>query len=425
MGGETGKTMLAKSQRRLGRNAKVLIATEPFWSIPMSWIFFYRPIFLSAIIGLTALEIGFLITIFNCSLIVFPLLGGYMADRFGRKRVFMLFDSACWLSSSAIWIISRNIWHALLAYIIEGCASIVYSVWECLLVEDTEPKFRSFIYGSISAIFTVGSLTTPVAGFIIGTYGLDAGCRMLFTLALCSFIIMYIVRQIYLREPEIGRKLMGDESFSGLRGYINSLLLVKKDRAILTMLLINIMIGFYNSSSAYISLYLINERGLGLSEEAASIFPSSVSIVSLIMAIIVVPRLRSRGGYIKTLISGYGLGSLAMLLFINSPNRSLPMALLSGLMLGVYSSVAFSVSRTFLANQIDIVDGRARAKILSIAVSLSSLINMPTPTVVGYLFSIDPKLPFLAFLGAFITSMILLISLFLPLKHLRITGQRK
>ncbi|MBS7634251.1 MFS transporter [Candidatus Bathyarchaeota archaeon] len=413
--------MLVKTRRRLGRNAKVLILTEPFWSIPVNWIFFYRPIFLSSAIKLSALEIGFLMTIFNSSLIIFPLLGGYMADRFGRKRVFMLFDSICWLSSLAIWVISRNVWHALLAYIIEGCASIVYSVWECLLVEDTEPKFRSFIYGSISAIFTTGSLTTPIAGYIIGTYGPDAGCRMLFTLAFCSLVIMYVVRQIYLREPEIGRKLMEDKTFSGFKGYLDSLLLAKRDRAILTMLLINIMIGFYNSSSAYVTLYLVNEKGLGLSEEAASIFPFSASIVSLMMALIVVPRLRSRSGCLKTLISGYSLGSLAMLLFITLPGRSLITALLSGLMLGVYLSVAFSVSRTFLANQIDVVDSRARAKILSIAVTLSSLINLPTPTVMGYLFSLNPKLPFFAILGIFIASIMLLTSLIILLKN----GRRK
>jgi len=41
--------------RLWGRNTKVLVATEAFWGIPMSWVFFYRPIVVSlkAVGGIT------------------------------------------------------------------------------------------------------------------------------------------------------------------------------------------------------------------------------------------------------------------------------------------------------------------------------------------------------------------------------------
>jgi DHA1 family tetracycline resistance protein-like MFS transporter len=401
--------LLTRIYRNVGGNAKTLILTEPLWSIPMSWIFFYRPMFMSVVIGLLPVEIGILITIFNLLTSVMPLLGGYLADRFGRKRVFMLFDSVCWLTSLIIWAISYNIWHALLAYVIEGCASVIYSVWECLLVEDTMWEFRSLIYGSISAIWTIGSLTTPIAGYIIGLYGLDMGCRLLFLLAFCALVPAYIIRQIYLREPEIGRRVREDGSFSGVKGYLNSLSLMRRSRTILTLLTIIVMAGFFNSSYAYFSLYLIHREGLELSENVASLIPSVSSIVSLTLSLMVVPRLKSSGDYFKTLISGYSLGSLAIFLLINSPKGLLSTALLSGALLGFYSTVAFSVSRAFLANQIDAIDERARAKILSVTITLSSLINLPTPTIVGYLFSLNPKIPFIIILATFLTSLLTLI----------------
>lgn len=409
--------MLTKIYKNVGRNAKTLILTEPLWSIPMSWIFFYRPMFMSIVIGLLSVEIGVLITVFNLLTSVMPLLGGYLADRFGRKRVFMLFDSVCWLTSLIIWAVSRNIWHILLAYIIEGCASTIYSIWECLLVEDTKLEFRSFIYGSVSAIWTIGSLTTPIAGYIIGLYGLNMGCRLLFLLAFCALVPAYIIRQIYLREPEIVRKVKRDSPFSGVKGYLNSLSIVKRSRIILTLLIIIVMAGFFNSSYAYFSLYLIHNEGLGLSENVASLIPSVSSIVSLMLSLIVVPRLKSSGDYLKTLVSGYSLGSLAIFLLINSPRGSLYTALLSGALLGFYSTVAFSVSRTFLANQIDAIDSRARAKILSVTITLSSLINLPTPTIVGYLFSLNPKIPFIVILATFLTSLLTLICSFKSKKY--------
>ena len=400
---------LTKIYGKVGRNAKVLIATEPLWSIPMNWVFFYRPIFLSIVIGLSSVEIGLLITVFNILSSILPLLGGYLADRFGRKRVFMLFDSVCWLSSLALWMISQNIWLALLAYIIESATSLTYSIWECLLVEDTKLELRALVYSSISAIFRVGSLTMPVAGYIIGFFDLDLGCRILFALAFCAMVPMFILRQIYLREPEIGRIVRKDKVFSGFKGYLNSLSLIKRDPILPALLLIFVMIGFYNSSYAYFPLYLVDDNGLGLNEETASFIPSLSSAVSLFLLLLVVPRLKSKNSYFKALILGYSLGSLAILLLINSPAGFMPLALFSALLLGFYYVVAFSVSRTFLMNQIDFVDSKARAKITSIAATLSSLVNLPTPTIAGYLFSLNPKLFLTAILTTFIASILILL----------------
>jgi len=409
--------MLRKVYRKVGGNAKVLIATEPLWSIPMNWVFFYRPMFLSIIIGLSSTEIGLLITIFNSLASIMPILGGYLADRFGRKIVLMLFDSVCSLLSLIIWVFSRNIWHVFLAYIIESCVSTIYSVWECLLVEDTHSEYRSIIYGSISVMWTIGSLMTPIGGYIIGLYGLDHGCRILFLLAFCSLIPVFIIRQIYLKEPKITSRFSRENPFSGIKGYLHLLSIVKGNRAILVALVIIIVAGFYSSSYAYFSLYLIHGGGLGLSENTASLIPFASSIVSLTLSMTVVPRLRSRDDYLEALILGHGLGALAILLLISSPIGFLPTALLSASLLGFYSTVAYSVSRTFFVNQIDSVDDRAKAKTLSLSVTLSSLINLLTPTINGYLFGLNPKTPFIIIFAALSASTLILLALTFISKH--------
>mgnify|MGYP000005724201 CR=1 FL=1 len=406
---------LLKIYRKIGRNGRILIATEPLWSIPMNWVFFYRSIFLSVVIGLSSMEIGLLLTVFNLFSSILPLFGGYLADRFGRKRVFMLFDSVSWLVSLIIWMISQNIWWILLACVVESIDSLIYSVWECLLVEDTKPESRPLIYAFISAIYRVGSLTMPVAGLIVKFYGLDLGCRILFALAFCAMMPMFIIRQVYLRESEIGEIVRRDKIFSGFKGYLSSLSLIRENRIILALILILIMTGFYNSSYAYFSLYLVNANGLGLREEDASYIPSASSIVSLLLFLSIIPRLKSRSSYLKALILGYSLGSLAIFIFINLPPGSMLLALFPAFLLGFHSATVFSVSRAFLMNQIDFVNSRARAKIMSIAITLSSVINLPTPTIIGYLFNLNPKLYFVAILVTFISS--LLISIFLGKKR--------
>ncbi|MCS7113308.1 MAG: hypothetical protein RMJ00_07365, partial [Nitrososphaerota archaeon] len=64
----------------------------------------------------------------------------------------------------------------------------------------------------------------------------------------------------------------------------------------------------------------------------------------------------------------------------------------AGILLGLYSAVGYSVSRTFLTNEVESVDNRYRAKVLSVTTTLSSMINLATPATVGYIYSTHPKL---------------------------------
>jgi len=386
---------LASGFSHWGRNAKILVATEGFWGIPMSWVYFYRPIFLNQVIGLTEVQIGFLSAVLTFSTIVSPLAGGYLADRFGRKNVLMLFDTTSWLSSLAIWYWTRSRLFAFVAYVLEGLVSVIYSVWECMLVEDTAPEFRSGIYGIVLAINSVGSLSTPIAGYVIGSLGIDAGTRMLFLLTFVVLVPMFAIRMVFLRETEFGKQIMKERSFAGLGGYRDSLVVIKRNCTIFVLLLMSVLSSFYYASVTYRPLFLINENGLGLSDELASLVPAASSISSLIMASFIVPKITSKAGYIKTLALGYGLGCVSLLWLSLSPKGDLLSAVLSSVLLGVFSATAFSVFRAFLTNEIEAADSKARAKILSIAGTLTSLFGLPAPILVGYLFSLNPRIPFM------------------------------
>ncbi len=386
---------LASGFSHWGRNAKILVATEGFWGIPMSWVYFYRPIFLNQVIGLTEVQIGFLSAVLTFSTIVSPLAGGYLADRFGRKNVLMLFDTTSWLSSLAIWYWTRSMLFAFVAYVLEGLVSVIYSVWECMLVEDTAPEFRSGIYGIVLAINSVGSLSTPIAGYVIGSLGIDAGTRMLFLLTFVVLVPMFAIRMVFLRETEFGKQIMKERSFAGLGGYRDSLVVIKRNCTIFVLLLMSVLSSFYYASVTYRPLFLINENGLGLSDELASLVPAASSISSLIMASFIVPKITSKAGYIKTLALGYGLGCVSLLWLSLSPKGDLLSAVLSSVLLGVFSATAFSVFRAFLTNEIEAADSKARAKILSIAGTLTSLFGLPAPILVGYLFSLNPRIPFM------------------------------
>jgi len=390
-----------------GRNAKVLVLTEPLWSIPMSWVFFYRPVFMRSL-GITEVEIGLMMTLYSILQIFLPIFGGYLADRFGRKRVLMLFDAVGWTGAMSLWIVARELWHMMLAIVFEALITVIYSVWECMLIEDTAPEYRASIFSTINLIYVIGGLLTPLAGLILTIYGVEAGCRILFTIALASLCIMFTVRQIFLRETEIGNLLMKERSdLSGFKGYRRAIEIVFKTRAISLIFICTVLGGFYYTvSSTYNALYLTDPRGLGLSEELASVVPASSSIVSILLLTVVLPRIRGEENLLKILVFGYILSALSVITLIMAPSGCLILAVIAGTLGGFYILV-YPTIRTILVNSIDLVDEKAKAKILSLTTTSSALVNWLTPTLAGYAYMINPKIPFSASVIVLITNAII------------------
>jgi len=216
---------------------------------------------------------------------------------------------------------------------------------------------------------------------------------------------------------------MKGKNFTELKGYKASLSMIKRNGILAALLLISVMGGFHTAVSGFLPLYLIDGKGLDLKEDVASLIPSASSTSSLIISLLVVSRLTSRSGYVKTLATGYGIGSIAILLLIYSPKGYLPLALFSGVLLGILNAAVFSVSRTFLTNEIEAIDRRARAKIISIVLTLSALFNLPSPIIAGYLFSQEPRLPFIAVSAVLVMSLIVLFTATKRGKHqLTVTG---
>lgn len=389
----------SESYRNWGRNAKVLVLTEPLWSIPMSWVFFYRPVFMRSL-GITEVEIGLMMTLYSILQIFLPLFGGYLADRFGRKRVLMLFDVVGWVSAMSLWLIARELWHMILAIVFEALITVIYSVWECMLIEDTDSEHRASIFSTINLIYVIGGLLTPLAGLILMSYGIELGCRMLFTIASISLCVMFTVRQIFLRETEIGNLLLRERGdLSGFRGYRRAIGIVFRTKIILLVFICTVLGGFYYTvSGTYNALYLTDSRGLGLSEGLASIVPASSSIVAILLLTTILPKIRGEENLLKVLVFGYILAAISVTMLIIAPNGCLILAVTAGIMGGFYILV-YPTIRTILVNRIDLVDERAKAKILSLSTTSSALVNWLTPTLAGYAYAINPKIPFTVSVG--------------------------
>ncbi|NHV06654.1 MAG: MFS transporter [Thaumarchaeota archaeon] len=391
-----------------GHNSKVLALTEIFWSLPMSWVYFYRPIFLRNL-GLTNVEIGLIFSTLSFYNVVLPFFGSILASKLGKKRAFMLCDSVGWTLALINWIISKSFIHVMIAISFEGLIWTTASVWETLLVEDTKPEFRASVYSFVSLMYTIGSLATPVAGILIGLFGVDFGNRILLSIALLSLIIMFILRWTLLHE---GKERLNNERgmkvHANLKEYEKAIQMILHSKPLLIILITSILGSvYYIATSDYLPLFLVDEKGLNLTASLASVIPLLSSSITLLLLLFYVSKLRNKEQHLLALTIGYASGFVSYFLLVTFTRNSLFVAFLFSIFNGLYSSVSFSVSRTFLNNEIDEIDSDARISILSIVAISTNMANVLTPMLLGFLYSLDPRFPF------FLVVIAMLINLFL------------
>jgi len=379
-----------------GRNAKVLVATEILWGLPMSWFFFYQVIFMKSL-GLSEILIGLIVSLPLIFQMFMPMLGGYLADKFGRKRVLMSFDSVGWIGAMILWYVASGPLALFIAMVFEGIVTTIYGVWETLLVEDTELAHRTSIYSYIQLIYIFAGLLTPVAGILVSLYGVDQGCRSLALIALIALIIVFSTRQIFLKESEIGKMLSfrNDQNTSVSKSsYMETLRNIVKDKKLMIMFALT-MIGSiqYPLTNTYKPLYLSDPIALGLDAGIISIIPMASSIPSLIILSLVVPRLKQTR--IKdALLFSYVCGILGLVTLILAPRGSLNLAVLSSILDSARYVAITAILRVLLVNTIDETSSFARAKIMSLVTTFSAMLTWPIPILGGYLYAINPTLPF-------------------------------
>jgi len=378
-----------------GRNAKVLVITELLFGIPMSWVFFYQIIFMRSL-GVSEVFIGFTVMLSLVFHAFLPVLGGYLADKFGRKRSFMMFDSVGWVGSMVAWFLAREPWHMILAVVFQGLSTTTYGVWETLLVEDTETPYRVSIYSFIQLIYIFGGTLTPIAGALVSLYGVEQGCRYMFLIGIIAIVVMLGIRQIYLVESRIGEALSssGRGGTTGSKGYMEVFKTIAGHRKLLILFVLSITGSLqYYLVSTYKPLYLSGLEGLALDESIVSVIPMASSIPSLIVLFFIVPKLK-QAHIGRALLLSYVCSILGIITLITAPRGSLILAVLSAILDSARPIAVFSILRVFFVNTIDEVNPFARAKIMSLITMFSALVSWPGPLVGGYLYAASPALPF-------------------------------
>ncbi|MCS7104370.1 MAG: MFS transporter [Thermofilaceae archaeon] len=367
-----------KWRKKLSRNAKWLLLTEPGWSIPMPWIFYYQSIYVTAL-GISELEYGAYMSLSRGLAMVAPLMAMPVAAKLSLKKAFLVLDTLANAGVLLPFVTGRRELVAV-AFTFSGIASSSAILWEVLLVEGTSSEALVAAYSIPTVIFLVGNLLTPLAGLILERLGLVSGFQILAALALSTFTAKTMVLVFKLEEPKT-RLERGDRG--GLREAVK---LVALERRMLILLLFTVFSSVIYAIFSYQSLYLCDERGAGMNVEVAGLVPSFSSAVSLIILTIVTskPQINRLGYLITSSLAGvisYTLYTLSPV----DPKLAFAAAVASGL-----RGAEFAVSRAYFVDLLEGSDAVAKGHAISLLYTLGNIVTIPAPTIVGFLYSIQP-----------------------------------
>ena len=375
-------------------NARIIVLTEGGAAVSFEWYQTYISVYMVAL-GVTAMQIGWLESVLIFTQVISTLLGGYFADRFGRKRVLVVFDILCWGVPMFLYAIARNPWYFLLGRFINGFVYFVIPSFQCLFVEDVPPEHRSAVFGLLQFLTSAARLLAPVAGLLVAALGLIPAGRAIMATVMVSSVAIAIVRQFTLEETTMGRERMsttaGIRPGELIRQYRAAIRLMLVNRQVMTFMMTRNLLRFTMVMwSTYSAIYLIDGRGIGLAESTVALFPFISALVTMGMILLVAGRLQGQHVF-SNLVVGQLVGIVAAIFFILSPAGTIWWAVLWAVANAVSVALFRPANESYWAN---IIGDHERALVFSASGALMSLFSLPAGPLAGALYTLVPRGPF-------------------------------
>ena len=147
--------------------------------------------FLGLSLGLNALEIGLILSVFSiCQLVASPITGK-LSDRYGRKPL-LLFSQASTFIGFILLGLANNVWILIAARLVDGLLGSNMTVAQAYISDVTNPKYRTKTFGYSSAVFGAGLIFGPIFGGLLLSISFSAPFFFAAGICLLSIILVLI-----------------------------------------------------------------------------------------------------------------------------------------------------------------------------------------------------------------------------------------
>lgn len=343
--------------------------------VTYTW-FNFLPLYLESL-GAGVIEIGTAYMIAFATYAIAQTPGGYLADRYGRKKIIVLgiFVSAFLFPILAIattWLMAAIVLATLL--VVEAIYTpAVYSI----IPESVPENQRGTAYGSFWLFKGVSFTLAPlVGGVVIQLYGYNP----LFHLTAMVSLLLSILFHVFLRETS--------RKEDGLKTKTKSSPLLHL-RGSLLLYFVSACISFFGVGLAreYFALYA--ERQFLMTETDIGLMFSASSLFMLIMSVPAGKIIDKIGRRLSIALGGL-ISTGASVIWLYSPNN-----LFAIILYGISGAVIFSIiaSDTLIA---DLTVKETRASIMGLFTTTMWILNSVASPLGSVLWTVlDPKIPFI------------------------------
>jgi MFS family permease len=402
-------------------NARVIVVTEGVAAISFQWYGTYLPLYMLAL-GVDKVQVGVLASVLIATKLVSTLLGGYLADRLGRKRVLVVFDILCWGVPMFLYAIAQNPVYFFLGRLINGLVYVVLPSFECLFVEDVPVERRTAVFGALQFLQAVARLLAPVAGLLVAWLGIVPAGRLIMVICMVSSVTIAIVRQFTMRETTMGRERMstvaGVPVWTLLREYAATLRTAVRDRRLRTFLIVRNLGMFVTTMwTTYSVIYLTDERGVALAESSVALLPFVSALATIAVILLATERLRTERVY-GNLLVGQVLWLVAALFYVLAPARTIGFVVLWAIGSALSTALYRPAAQSYWAG---VVPDRERAQVFAASSALMALVALPAGPLAGAAYTLTPRGPFWLAIALQLVALGLILSLGKKQNRQRIT----
>jgi MFS family permease len=386
-------------------NTWVLALSVTVWNIGGAMVNPYQSIYFSGL-GANSVFIGYLLAVNSAVTALMQLVGGYVADAWGRRKVIVIFSFLSAASAFVFILISQPAF--LMVPIIIGAISGIYGpAFNATLTDSMEPGLRARGLVSFTLITSLPSIFFPyVGGALMQRFGTLEGLRIAFFLSGLLGVIGLSYRALRLKETYVGSEVKKKKQVHQFVSdfFSKNLYVLRNATDGAKKLLTYAVLASVGTAMTvpYVSLYLVNIVNL-----PPEFYGLLANIAGLISVLLLLPaaRIIERVGLRKSAIYASLSVPVNQLIFVNAKGKD---DFVTWTAVGGASGALLAPSLTAL--QANLSPQEMRGRIMAMFSVFSLITAVPAQIAGGYLFvTLGPLSPFIVSTPFFVLATLTLV----------------
>ena len=369
----------------------------------MSWIFFrfvgsmifpYEALYIRAL-GASGFIIGLIGALGQATLFTSRILGGYVADKYGRRDIIvaMTFGLA---ASYAFYAVAPD-WRLIaVGVVVQNLCLLYQPALSAITADSIPPEKRGLGYAMANVLPEVPAIFAPlVARLLIEEFGFLTGMRIAYWITVLGSLIAADIRLLFLKETlKTGEKLRARELIASFRRSVaemgNAWKLMPRQLKIFTVIL---LISAFEEPvfHLFMSLYAVDR--VGITEPDWALLSVAWSAVMMVVGLPLGKAVDVMGRK-RALVLAYLFWTPSTVYFILC--RSFTELLIVLVFFAIGGALFNPACQALMA---DLTPREARGRIMATIGNLNLVAAAAASAVAGYLYDMNPMWPFLACVG--------------------------